>query len=219
MNNFPTQDQITTAIIDGIKKAKESYTFWTKDQLYLSDAPQNFLSVYVAQSIAKIENPPEIFFDATIADILKCSLSKKYDFKKFMQTNSISQSSMSLTLDERFEHNSDDDSISRVIITLKNGVRNAKDEYKKNIETICKILSRESKDYSSLDYGVFAFYLELSNTARIKGEKRVQDIVGSFDEIVATYKNLKSNFKGGDIIKVNNMGEWCVGCYIIEPII
>jgi len=219
MNNFPTQDKILKAIIEGIKNAKDNYSFWTKDELYLSYAPQNFLPIYVAQAIGKIENPPEIFFDATIADILKCSLSKKNDFKEFMQSNNISQTSMSLTLDERFEHTSDEDSISRVIIILKNGVRNAKEEYKKNIETICKMLSRENRNDLSLDYGVFAFYLDISNTARIKGEKRVKEIINSFDEIVATYKNLKSNFKGGDIIKVENVGEWCVGCYVIEPII
>lgn len=218
-NNFPSQKQIVEAIIKGIKIAKENFTFWTADELYLSYAPPKFLSIHVAQEIAKIKNPPEIFMDATIADILRCSLSKRDAFRDFMKKNKIPQSVISLTLDERFEHKSDNDSISRVIIILRNGVRNAKEEYKKNIETICKMLSKENLEDSTLEFGVFGFYLDISNTARIKAEKRVEEIIESFDNIVASHKNLKSNFKGGDIIKVDNIGEWCVGCYIIEPIV
>jgi hypothetical protein len=218
-NKFPTQNQIIDAILAGIKTAKENFTHWTADELYLSYAPSKFLSIHVAQSIAKIQNPPEIFIDATVSDILRCSLSQRDTFRDFMKKNKIVQDVISLTLDERFEHKTDNDSISRVIITLKNGVRNAKEEYKKNIETICKMLSRENFDDSTLDYGVFAFYLDISNSARIKAEKRVEQIIESFDAIVATHKNLKSNFKGGDIIKIDNIGQWCVGCYIIEPIV
>jgi hypothetical protein len=219
MNDFPSQSLVVDAVLDGIKTAKQNYTFWTADELYLSYAPQNFLSIHVAQSIAKITKPPEIFIDATIADILRCSLPKRDAFKDFMKKNGIKQSTISLTLDERFEHLSDNDSVSRVIITLKNGVRNAKDEYKNDVETICKMLSREYFDDSTLDYGIFAFYLDISSSARIKAEKRVEDIVKTFDEIVSSFDNLKSHFKGGEIIKVENIGEWCVGCYIIEPIV
>jgi len=217
MDNFPTQEEVTSAILQGLLLAKRNYTYWSQDPLYLSDAPANFLSIHVAQCIANIQNPPEIFLDASTADILKCSLSKKDNFRNFMKKNSISQDVITLTLDERFEHKNENDSISRVIITLKNGVRNAKDEYKKNIETICKMLSFENKEESSLAFGIFAFYLDISNTARIKADKRVKEIIGIFDEIVSSYTNLQSNFKGGDVSKVENEGEWCVGCYIIEP--
>lgn len=219
MNNFPTQNQIVSAVLTGIQTAKNNFTHWTTDPLHLSYTPDSFLSIHVSQEIAKIPNPPEIFIDASITDILRCSLLKKYEVKEYMGKKNLSNNLISITLDERFEHNSDDDSISKAIIILKNGVRNTKKEYKDDIETLCKLLSQDDKDTSTLDYGIFAFYLDISNTAKIKAHKRVEEIIYSFDKIVNSHTNLKSNFKGGDIIQVNNIGEWCVGCYIIEPIV
>ena len=219
MNNFPIQNKIINAVITGINTAKNNFTHWTADELSLSDAPTKFLDINVSQEISKIENPPEIFIDATITDILKCSLPQRDTVKEFMLKNNLCDDLISITLDERFEHQSDNDSVSRVIITVRNGVRNAKKEYIKDIETICKMLSKDNKQDSTLDYGIFAFYLDISNTAKIKASKRVEEIVSSFDKIVTAHKNLKSNFKGGDINNVENIGEWCVGCYIIEPIV
>ncbi len=217
MHNFPKQEKIIDAILDGIKTAKTNYSVWTADELYLSYAPPKFLTIHVSQEIAKLEDAPEIFIDATIADILRCSLPKRDSFRWFMNENNITQDVICLTLDERFEHKSDNDSVSKVIMSIRNGVRNAQDEYKHDIDLMCKMISREKKEESSLDYGVFAFYLDISNTARKKSAKRIEEIVESFDKIVSGHKNLKSSFKGGDITKIENIGEWCVGCYIIEP--
>lgn len=217
MHNFPSQDKILTAVKQGIITAKENFTNWTSDELYLSYAPPKFLTIHVSQEIAKLDNAPEIFIDATIADILRCSLPKRNAFREYMEENNLAQDIICLTLDERFEHKSDNDSISRVILSIKNGVRNAKDEYKYEVEKICKMLNRETKSDSTLDYGVFAFYLDISNSARKKSEKRIEEIVSSFDEIVSSYENLESRFEGGNINIIKNIGEWCVGCYIIEP--
>jgi hypothetical protein len=79
------------------------------------------------------------------------------------------------------------------------------------------MLDRDKKEDSTLDYGLFAFYLDISNSARKKSEKRLNEIIKSFDKIVNDYTNLKSYFKGGEIHVVQNIGEWCVGCYVIEP--
>lgn len=217
MYKFPTQKEVVSSVINGINKAKANYSFWTADDLFLSYAPPRFLTIHVAQELSKLENVPEIFIDATIADILRCSLPKRDSFKEFMKEKNLAPDIMHLTLDERFEHKSDNDSISRVIISIKNGVRNVQDEYKNEIIKICKMLERDKKEDSTLDYGIFAFYLDISSSARKKGEKRVQDITKSFDEIVKSHKNLKSKFQGGDIRVIDNIGEWCVGCYIIEP--
>lgn len=217
MHKFPTQNEIVDSVIQGIRTAKANFTFWTADELYLSYAPPKFLTIHVSQEIAKLENAPEIFIDATIADILRCSLPKRDAFRDFMKKHYITQDVICLTLDERFEHKSDNDSVSRVIMSIKNGVRNVQEEYKHDIEVMCKMLNRESKEESTLDYGLFAFYLDISSTARKKSEKRLEEIIESFDKIVASHKNLKSSFKGGDINKIENIGEWCVGCYIIEP--
>ncbi len=214
---FPKKDEVIEAVLKGLKTAKSNYSFWTKDELYLSYAPAKFLSIHVSQEIAKLENAPEIFIDATIADILRCSLPKRDAFRTFMKEHYITQDVFCITLDERFEHKSDNDSISRVIMSIKNGVRNVKEEYKNDVETMCKMLNRDNKEDSTLDYAVFAFYLDISNTARKRSEKRVNEIVEAFDNIVADYKNLKSYFKGGEINKIENIGEWCVGCYVIEP--
>lgn len=220
MTDFPDKEYVIDSILKGLATAQSNYNSWVAHELYLSHAPEKTLTIHVAQELAKLQKPPEIFIDATVEDILKSSLPKQDDFKIFMKNNDISQNSLCVTLDERFEHNFNyDDSVSRVIITLKNGVRNAKKEYKQNIELLCKMLSRNNKNDSTLDYGVFAFYLDSSNTAKIKAEKRVEEIIKSFDTIVNSYHNLKSNFKGGDINNVENIGEWCVGCYIIEPIV
>jgi len=217
MNKFPTQEQIVDSVLKGITTAKTNYSFWTADDLYLSYAPPKFLTIHVSQEIAKLENAPEIFIDATIADILRCSLPKRDAFRWFMSENNIAQDVICLTLDERFEHKSDNDSISRVIMSIRNGVRNAQEEYKYDVELMCKMLQRQDSNESTLDYGLFAFYLDISSTARKKSEKRIEEIIEAFDEIVSSYKNLKSSFKGGDINKIENIGEWCVGCYIIEP--
>jgi len=217
MNKFPPQNEIIDSILKGMVTAKTNYTFWTADELYLSYAPPKFLTIHVSQEIAKLENSPEIFIDATIADILRCSLPKRDSFRWFMSENNITQDVICLTLDERFEHKSDNDSISKVIMSIRNGVRNAQDEYKHDIDLMCKMLSRDKKEESTLDYGVFAFYLDISNTARKKSDRRIEEIIESFDKIVASHKNLKSSFKGGDINIIENIGEWCVGCYVIEP--
>ena len=217
MNKFPKQEEVIESVINGIKNAKANFTYWTSDELYLSYAPQKFLSIHVSQEIAKLKNAPEIFIDATIADILRCSLPKRDAFRDFMKEKYLTQDIMCLTLDERIVHKTDNDSISRVIMSIKNGVRNVQEEYKNEIDKMCKMLERDKREDSTLDYGVFAFYLDISNSARKKSQQRLDEIIQSFDKIVSNYKNLKSSFKGGDINKIDNIGEWCVGCYIIEP--
>lgn len=217
MYKFPSQEEVINATIKGIRTAKANYSHWTADELYLSYAPPKFLTIHVSQEIAKLENSPEIFIDATVADILRCALPNRADFKEFMKKRDLSQELMCLTLDERFEHKTDNDSISRVIMSIKNGVRNVQEEYKHEVEKICKMLDREKKEDSTLDYGIFAFYLDISNTARKKSQKRLKEIVKSFDLIVSNYHNLKSSLKGGEINIIENIGEWCVACYIIEP--
>ncbi len=217
MHKFPSQNEIVDSVIKGIRAAKANFTHWTADELYLSYAPSKFLTIHVSQEIAKLKNSPEIFIDASIADILRCSLPKRDAFKSFMRKKYLTPDFMCLTLDERFEHTSDNDSVSRVIMSLKNGVRNVQEEYKNEVEKICKMLERDNLKDSSLDYGIFGFYLDISNSARKKSEKRLKEIIKSFDEIVSSHKNLKSNFKGGEINVIDNIGEWSVGCYIIEP--
>ena len=202
--------------MQGIKTAKSNYKFWTADE-FLSYAPPKFLTIHVSQEIAKLNNAPEIFIDATVADILRCSLPKRDAFKEFMKEKDLSQDVVCLTLDERFEHRTDNDSISKVILSIKNGVRNVQDEYLYEVEKMCKMLEKDRAEDSTLEYGMFAFYLDISSGARKKAERRITEITDAFDAIVQKHKNLKSNFKGGDINVIDNIGEWCVGCYIIEP--
>lgn len=135
-----------------------------------------------------------------------------------MTTQNILQDSISITLDERFEHENEDDSISRVIITLKNGVKSPKKEYLNDIELLCKLLSKKYKLDSTLEYGVFAFYIDISNTSNIKIKKRLEQISNAFDSIVESHVNLKSCFTSTTINEIDNIGEWCVGCYTIESI-
>ena len=217
MNNFPSQDEVVNSVLTGITTAQSNYSLWIAHQLHLSYAPSKFLSTHIAQELAKMKYLPEIFIDAKISDILKSSLNCKDSYTSYMAENNISQDVMSLTLDERFEHQNDNDCISRVIITVKNGVRNAQPEYKDAINVLCKLLQRDNKEDSSLDYGLFAFYLDVSNSARKKSKKRLEEIINTFDDIVSKYTNLQSTFKRGDINQLENIGEWCVGCYIIEP--
>lgn len=216
MNIFPAKDDVINGVLKGIENAKQNYTFWTSDELYLSYAPAKFLTIHVAQEIGKLKNAPEIFIDATISDILRCSLPNRGDFREFMKKNYIMDRYMCLTLDERFEHKSDNDSISKVIMSLKNGVRNVQEEYKNDIEIMCKILQRDKKEESTLDYAIFAFYLDISSSARKNAQSRLDNIIEAFDTIVSSYKNLKSSFKGGNINKIEKVGEWCIACYIIE---
>lgn len=216
MNIFPSQDEVVNAVLSGIENAKKNYTFWTSDELYLSYAPPKFLSIHVAQEIGKLQNTPEIFIDASISDILRCSLPNRTDFKDFMKKKYIIDRLLCLTLDQRFKHKSDNDSISKVIMCLKNGVRNIQEEYKNDVDVMCKMLERDDKNDSTLEYAVFGFYLDISSSARKNAKDRLENIIESFDNIVGSYKNLKSSFKGGKINKIDKVGEWCIGCYIIE---
>jgi uncharacterized protein YsxB (DUF464 family) len=216
MNIFPTQDEVINAVINGIENAKKNYTFWTSDELYLSYAPEKFLTIHVAQEIGKLQNTPEIFIDASVADILRCSLPNRTDFKDFMKKKYIIDRLLCLTLDQRFKHKSDNDSVSKVIMSLKNGVRNVQEDYKNDVDLMCKMLERDFKNDSTLEYGIFGFYLDISSSARKNAKDRLENIIESFDNIVGSYKNLKSSFKGGKINKIEKVGEWCIGCYIIE---
>ena len=218
MNNFPSQDLVVDSILNGIVKAKNNFLFWTNDRLSLSYGPHKIVTIHVAQEIAQIENSPEIFINATVTDILRCSLPKRDQFLEFMNKRDLSEGTFSITLDERFKHENDNDSISRVIISVKNNVINSKAEYLDEIDRICKMINRD-EDYksSSLDYGVFAFYSDLTQEARKKLDKRIPELIKKFDKVVAKYDNLKATFKGGKINKTEDNEEWSMGCYIIEP--
>ncbi|WP_263832101.1 hypothetical protein [Sulfurospirillum oryzae] len=217
MSNFPAQTVVVQAILDGISKAEQNFLFWTNNRLSLSNGPQKILSIHVAQALSCIENAPEVFIDATVSDILRCSLPNRKAFKAFMEKNALSQGVFSITLDERSVHQNHNDSISRVIITLKNGVCNVKAEYSFEIERLCKMLQRKSKEDSTLDYGVFAFYSDLSPQARKKLTKRVPEIIASFDEVVSHFPMLQSKWIATPIREVEEVGEWMAGCYVIEP--
>lgn len=217
MNVFPKKDDVIDAVLIGMENAKKNYSFWTCDELYLSYAPPKFLSIHVAQEIAKLKNAPEIFIDATISDILRCSLPNRSDFREFMRKKYIMDRNLCITLDERKEHKSDNDSVSKAIITLKNGVRNIQQEYLDDIELMCKMLERDKLNDTTLEYGIFGFYLDISSSARKDAKTRLESIIETFDKIVLKFNNLKSTFKGGEIRKIEKVGEWCIGCYIIEP--
>ena len=218
MSVFPKQNEVINAVLTGIKTAKGNFTNWTTQELFLSETISKFLTVHISQEIAKIKNTPEIFMDATVADILRCSLPQKNEFKQFMEKKNMKNDSFSLTLDERFEHKSEDDSISRVVISVNHVVGNTKPEYINSIDTMCKIIDRKNQKDSTLDYGIIALYLDISNTARKKSESRLKDILDAFDSVILSRKNLKSYYKGISINKIENVGEWCMGCYIVEPV-
>lgn len=216
MIKFPPQKDIVKAVLNGIVRAANNYVSWTNGRLFLSHGPQKIISIHVAQEIAMVKNAPEIFIDSTISDILKCTLKNREAYISYMKNRNLTNDTFNITLDERFNHDNDEDSISRVVITIRNSVRNAKIEYKKEIEQICKMIDKEDIDEHSLKYGIFGFYSDLSNNARKKLDKRLPAIVKSFDEIVLKYPGLKSKFVNSGIQTVIDSGEWVVGCYVIE---
>jgi len=217
MTKFPSQDIIVQATLNGIVSAAKNFLFWTNGRLSLSNGPEKIITIQVANSIATLHNSPEIFIDATVADILRCSLKQRDKYSEFMKKSNLKQGTFSITLDERFEHENDDDSISRVIVSIFNGVINAKLEYSNEIERICKMLDRTHFSESSLDYGIFAFYADVSSNARKKLDKRVVEIVRSFDVVVSKFPTLKSKFVDSEIVNEKDGSQWCVGCYVIEP--
>lgn len=213
MNKFPEQKFIVDAILNGITNAAENFLVWTNGRLFLSHGPDKIISIHVAQEIAKIENAPEIFIDATISDILKCSLKNREVYASYMKKQNLHQGFFNITLDERFSHESNEDSISKVIVTIKNSVRNVRLDYLNEVEKICKMLNSDS---SSLDYGVFGFYSDLSTNARKKLVKRIPELVNSFSSVVAKYPLLKARFIDSGVKTIEDSGEWLVGCFIIE---
>ncbi len=218
MAKFPNKQSVIDATIKGINRAKENFLHWTNDRLYLSHAPAKMLSIHVAQEIARIKNAPEVFIDATVSDILRCSLKNRRAFLDYMEKKGISEGVFSITLDERFRHKNNDDSISRVIISVKNGIRNIKNEYQNEIERICKMLDTDEDEDSTLDYGLLAFYSDLPKSARKKLSTRIPQIKESFDEIVQRYPNLKSSFQDSGIHEIEDIGEWIIGVYVVERV-
>ncbi|MDX1810232.1 MAG: hypothetical protein R3331_11920 [Sulfurospirillaceae bacterium] len=216
MNRFPSQESIVNAVFKGIEEARKNFLFWTNDRLYLSHGPEKIITIHVAQAIAKIKSSPEIYIDATVSDILRCSLSDRNGFAKYMKRKGLHEGSFSITLDKRQKHKNDNDSISKAIISIKKVVRNVKNEYSFEIERICKMLDTSAEDNSTLDYGIFAFYSDLSATARKKLDERITLVIQSFDEIVKKFPNLKSNYKSTGVVTEENIGEWLIGMYIIE---
>jgi len=118
MSRFPVQTMVTDAILHGIVKAAENFLSWTNNRLFLSHGPHHIISIYVAQEIAALEDAPEIFIDATISDILRCSLPDREAYTGFMHKNRLARGTFSITLDERFDHQNDEDSISKVIMSI-----------------------------------------------------------------------------------------------------
>lgn len=217
MANFPKQSEIIDAILDGIKIAEKKFSFWTNGRLFLSYGSPGMLTLHVASQIANLQDAPEIFIDATVADILRCSLPSRNEYPSYMKANNLAQGTFNITLDERFEHANDNDSISKVIISLENGVRSVKSEYSDEIKRICKMINPTACAQNSLEYGIFAFYSDLSDNARKKLVKRVPELVKSFNNVVKKFPALQSRYCGVDIVRVADKGEWCAGCYIIEP--
>lgn len=218
MAKFSSKQDIVNATLKGLVKAKDNFLKWTNNRLSLSYAPSKMLSIHIAQEIAKIKNPPEIFIDASVSDILRCSLKDRNSFLQYMQKYQISEGVFSITLDERFKHKNDNDSISRVIITVKNGVRNPKIEYLNEIERICKMLNGNEDEYSSLGMGVFAFYSDLPKKARKKLSSRIPAILEKFNEVVQKYPRLANRFESTQIMQIKDIGECIAGAYIIERI-
>jgi len=219
MTKFPQQNEVINSILNGIVQAKNNFLFWTNDRLSLSYGPHKIVTIHIAQEIAKIkENTPEIFINATVTDILRCSLPNRNEYPTFMAKRGLTEGDFSITLDERIPHSNNNDSISRVIISVKNNVINTKKEYLDEIERICKMVQRnEEFKESSLDYGVFTFYSDITKDARKKLDKRIPEIIKNFDKVVSKYDNLKATFKGSDINKTKDNEEWSMSCYIIEP--
>ncbi len=213
MTKFPTQKQVVDAVLQGSIKAARNFLIWTNDRLFLSHGPHKIISIHIAQEIAAMKNAPEIFIDATISDILRCSLQNRAAYTSYMESKKLTQGIFSITLDERFEHRNDEDSISKVIMSVRNGVRNPKLEYSSDIEVICKMLDCET----TLDYGLFNFYSDLSQNARKKLDKRIPELIKSFDVVVKKFPSLKSSFISSEIQRIEESGEWLTGCYIIEP--
>lgn len=214
---FPSKKSVIDSVISGILTAKENFTLWTGERVFLSYAPDNFLSIHISQSIAKLKDKPEIFINASLSDTLKYSLKTRNDYKDFMKKNKIVDKLYCITLDERFDHETKQDSVAKAIISVVNGLRNVKDEYINDIQTMCKVLNNQDEEYLSIDYAIFAFYLDISSTAKIKAKNRITDIVDSFNSIVNKYEYLESKFIGGEINTIENIGEWSVGCFVIEP--
>lgn len=217
MTKFPAQKEVIDRCLQGILNAKESFSFWTNERLSLLYASDTILTMCVAQEISKIENAPEIFIDATIRDILRCSLESRDFYGDFMKKRDIKDGVFTITLDERFKHKNDNDSVSKVLISVRNSMVNSKPKHLSTIDTMCKMLYLNDEfNKSSLEYGVFTFYMEISSMARKKLDTRLKEIISNFDKIVSKYTNLSSLYNGLDIVKEKSGDEWCVGAYVIQ---
>lgn len=217
LTKFPSQSRIIDTILQGILHARESFYFWTNHRLSLSYAHEKIVTMYVAQEIGKMRHAPEVFMDSDIRDILRCSLKDRDSYPDFMRKRGIKDGIFTIVLDERFEHKNDNDSISKVLISVRNAVINSKKEHLEKVDTICKMLYLDDEfSSSSLDYCIFAFYSEISSSARKKLDTRFKEITKKFDDIVKKYPNLTSSFYSLPVTKEENKEEWSAGTYVIK---
>ncbi|NQY53198.1 MAG: hypothetical protein HRT42_06445 [Campylobacteraceae bacterium] len=213
MSAFPKQEKIVSSILYGIELAKNNYTQWTLQELFLSDISDNFLTIHICQEIAKLKNQTEIFIDLSISDILKSSLNKKDLYNEFMKKNKIKNSTFSITLDDKTKNKN---SVSRVIISVNAILNNSMSSHLNELNTMCKMIQKSKINDSSLKYGIFAFYFDVSLKARIKCKNKIENILQNFDDLISSKNNLKSFSKVKDIVEIKNVGEYCFGIYLVQ---
>ena len=84
------------------------------------------------------------------------------------------------------------------------------------LNTMCKMIQKSKINDSSLKYGIFAFYFDVSSKARIKCKNKIEDILQNFDDLISSKNNLKSFSKVKDIVEIKNVGEYCFGIYLVQ---
>lgn len=169
MGTFPEKSDVIEAVLKGIKNAHTTNKQWTKGA-WLSMAPEYMLNIFIGREVAKLQNQPNIWFEVSIPDLADSIGFDENDpnkpkeaFINCIQRNNYKNEKIDIVLDTG--------EISKVLIEVKNAVTKY-DVLENDVIRLCDAMKYKSE----LEYGVIAFY------ANVSSKKKIEDLIKEIED-------------------------------------
>ena len=188
-NGTISMDKVVQSTLKGIIKSHKEYMKWS-DGEWLWNAPEYFITVKIAEKIAKLEKSKFITMEDNVHYILEHANAKgsgkvHSDIRKDGRFDIVLWSA---------------GGTPRAVIEVKNGV-NSYNKIESDIARIKEVLKRKQKD-SKIQFGLIAFYIsqQYKDSAESKLKKQVDNI----------YNEAKSSM--GTDLKIQQYGQEYISC-------
>ncbi len=190
MSRCVSMDEVVNCALGAIINAHNEYLKWT-DGEWLWNAPEYFITVRIAESIANLEKKKFVTMEDNVSYILDHAHAK---------------GSGRIHSDIRTKGRFDvvlwwaDGLTPRAVIEVKNGVHIFK-KIEEDLKRIKEVLKRKTTN-SKIQFGVIAFYIsqQYKNTAKDKLQKQINNIFMQAKAMV------------GDIFKIEQYGQDFIFC-------